>query len=51
MAASHISDIFASVARHIVVIWSYRYYMFESQKLRMYTIVNNRVYQMQVISK
>ena len=45
-----ISDIFASFTRHIAVIWSRRYYMFDTQILRMCTVVNNHVYQMQVVS-
>ena len=43
-------DIFASFTRHIAVIWSYRFYMFDTSKLRMHTIVNKHVYQMKVIS-
>ena len=43
------SSIFASFTRHIVVIWSYKHYMFDTPKLRMYTVVNKHVYQMQVI--
>ena len=42
MDGSYISYIFASFTRHIVVIWSYRYYMFDTQKLRMYIIIKIR---------
>ena len=45
-----LSDIFASFTRHIAVIWSYMYYMFDTLKLRMSVIINKHVYQMQVIS-
>ena len=41
-----LSDIFASFTRHIAVIWSFRYYMLDTQKLRMC----KHVCQMQVIS-
>ena len=50
MDGSDISDIFASFTRHIDVIWSDRYYIFDTQKLRMYIIINKHVYQMQLIS-
>ena len=50
MGGSDISNIFASFTRHITAICSYRYYMFDTQKLRMYILINKHIYQMRVIS-
>ena len=44
MYGSDISDIFASFTRHIDVIRSYRCYMFDTQKLRMYYIIIKKMY-------